>query len=61
MSEIRPTGHKSITVHNFPQEGFREADSEAPESEKDIRLLEGEWQRRQPEADCDPDEFIGDW
>ena len=42
MSEIRPTGHKSITVHNFPQEGFREADSEAPESEKDIKLLEAE-------------------
>ena len=32
-SEIHPTDHKSITSRNFPDEGFREADSEFVESE----------------------------
>ena len=36
MSEIHPTDHKSITAHHFPDEGFREADSEFVESKKII-------------------------
>ena len=33
MSKVLPTDHKNITAHNFPDEGFREADSEFVESE----------------------------
>ena len=36
MSEIHPTDHNSIAARNFPEEGFREADSEFAESEKII-------------------------
>ena len=45
MSEIYPTDHKSITVRNFPDEAFCEADSEFVESEKDNELFEAEFSR----------------
>ena len=45
MSEIHPTDHKSITARNFPEEDFREADSEfvQVESEKDYKQVEAEF------------------
>ena len=45
MSEIHPTDHKSIAARNFPYEGFREADSEFVESEKDNKRVEAEFSR----------------
>ena len=44
-SEIHPTDHKNITSRNFPDEGFREADSEFVESENDNKRVEAEFLR----------------
>ena len=43
MSEIHPTDHKGIAARNFPDEGFREAESESVESEKDKKRIEAEF------------------
>ena len=44
-SEINPTDHKSVISRHFPDEDFREADSDslAVESERDNKLLEAEF------------------
>ena len=45
MPVIHPTNHKRITARYFPDEGFREADSESVGSEKDNKRFETEFSR----------------
>ena len=45
MSEIHPTDRKSITARSFPDESFREIDSESVVSEKDNKLVEADFSR----------------
>ena len=45
MSEIHPNDHKSIAARNFPDDGFREADSDFVESEKDNKRVDAEFSR----------------